>query len=57
MIKKSISWFICGPSACAYVYKYTHIEALIKSLCLITGDAYEDYTATRIEDEDEYEER
>lgn len=52
-MNKTNRWFISGPSVCAYVDKHELIEPIIKSLCEVTGDDTDDYTATLIEDENE----
>lgn len=44
-------WFISGPLACAYVYRYEHIEPVIAALCEITGDDNDEYTATEVTEE------
>ena len=48
--KSHLGFFIGGPSASATVYDKDHIEPIIKTLCEITGDDPEDYTATDLEE-------
>lgn len=48
-MKSVLGYFVSGPHASATVYDYDHIEPIIKTLCEITGDDADDYTATDLD--------
>jgi hypothetical protein len=44
-----LGFFVSGPKASATVYNEDHIEPIINTLCELTGDDPDDYTATDLD--------